>query len=176
MDLIVDFPQHPTDHSTSASPGVSFQDHCDVYLVDNFSMYKDDLWYSKSEITSTKQDSTRFLICLRDVIGVTLAEYALMHPQDTSAFLGLEKYFTLKTSQQILIRRRGVGAAVLKEQKRQGRLGIYDMDRFAEVSRAQTILCRRRARIIGLLHSDKRDTLDSSPLVSCQEYVKRLSI
>ena len=78
--------------------------------------------------------------------AMTMAEYAELHRQETSAFLGLEDYLSKNTSQEIRRRRKAITSAVLSEQRRQYRFGINDPDALAYASRAVSELSSRRAR------------------------------
>ena len=85
---------------------------------------------------------------------MTMSQYAELHVDDTSAFLGLEKYLTESGRQDITHRRRTIRRSVLVQQQRQSRLDICDPYAMATIAEANSNFSRRRARIIGLIHTD----------------------
>jgi hypothetical protein len=156
MDLIVDFPQNRIS-SSLRKRRVSFQDELDVKFVQNLShKHRDDIWFSADEMHSFGYKTA---LTVRTITStMTMAEYAELHVKDTSAFLGLEKYFTDTSHQKIKDQRRVVRRAVFLEQQRQLRAGIYDPDEMANVAKAASDWSWKRARIIALIHhnSDER--------------------
>jgi hypothetical protein len=125
----------------------------EITIVENLThKHKDDLWYSLHEMDSFK-DRVMFKLRAVKAKGMTVYQYAERNHEDTSAFMGLESYFTDTTSQKIKDQRRVVHRAVFLEQKRQLRAGIYDPDVMAIVSQAQSDWSWKRARIIALIHN-----------------------
>ena len=96
MDLIVDFPQA----SPPNEKRVSFVDTTEINFVENLShKHKDDLWYCGHEMDSFK-DRVAFKLRAVKAKGMTVYQYAERNHEDTSAFMGLESYFTDATSQK----------------------------------------------------------------------------
>mmetsp|Transcript_46432 Transcript_46432/g.97582 ORF Transcript_46432/g.97582 Transcript_46432/m.97582 type:complete len:202 (-) Transcript_46432:88-693(-) len=130
---------------------VAFSDVADVRAVKDLRVEcKDKVWFSKDDFDMFRFNAAR-LTRTMEKEGTTLAQRAVSCG-DTSVFLGLEKHFSQKTNVDIRYRREEVYNAVRSEQRRQRFAGIEDPDKLAEVSAGKTAFCRRRARIIGLLH------------------------
>lgn len=167
MDLIVDFPRASFHDDEAPVPSrkrvcfqrrVSFEDYTEITIVENLTHnHKDDLWYSHHEMKSFPSEAAKELQILR-AHQMTLAQYAHQNADETSAFLGLEKYFTDTLHQKIKDKRRVVRRAVFLEQQRQLRADIYDPDEMANVAMAASDWSWKRARIIALIHhnSDER--------------------
>ena len=153
--LIVDFP-HQIHGSSPNTPRVSFSDHIEGKIVENLShKHKTDLWFTHDEMKSFKTQ-TVFLLRSIKANRMTMSQYANMNIQDTSVFMGLERYLSEKTSKDILYKRKAICRAVSSEQQRQLEAGIYDPDEMASVSQAVSDWCRKRARIAALIHAEKR--------------------
>ena len=149
MDLIVDFPQA----SPPNEKRVSFVDTIEINFVENLShKHKDDLWYCGHEMNTIKFETDRVLRTLR-ANKMTMVQYAQLHIQETHAFMGLEGYMSATTAREIKYQRQNIRRAVLSEQHRQLRAGIYDPDAMTIVSRAASDWSCRRARIIALIHN-----------------------
>lgn len=88
-------------------------------------------------------------------MNVTMAKYAELNIEDTSAFLGLESHMTGTSYQEIKNRRKAICEAVLSEQARQWEEGIDDPEKLASISEVISDVSRMRGHIIGLLHADK---------------------
>eukprot|EP00579_Thalassiosira_antarctica_P021681 CAMPEP_0201972422 /NCGR_PEP_ID=MMETSP0904-20121228/41665_1 /ASSEMBLY_ACC=CAM_ASM_000553 /TAXON_ID=420261 /ORGANISM="Thalassiosira antarctica, Strain CCMP982" /LENGTH=87 /DNA_ID=CAMNT_0048522251 /DNA_START=357 /DNA_END=620 /DNA_ORIENTATION=- len=86
---------------------------------------------------------------------MTMAQYAEMNIQDTSAFMGLEKYMSKKTKKEIVYKREALYRTVHSEQQRQFEADIYDPDAMAKISQGWSDWSRKRAEIIGLIHAEK---------------------
>ena len=156
MDLIAYFPQmHSSSQIKPRVPQrrVSFIDQVDINFVESLacSEHRDDVWFSSEEMHSFKYQAALTLRAITSVM--TMAEYAELHIQDTSAFLGFEKYLAASAFQDIENRRNAIIVAVLSEQGRQDRSGISDADALARVSQAVSDLSTRRAGIIGMIHA-----------------------
>eukprot|EP01083_Nonionella_stella_P099836 280855_1 len=169
-DLIVDFPSRQAFHSSSEqqqqSPSpptssssrlqVSFSGDVDITFIQNLSYdHKSDLWFTNREMKSFKYQTALILRSISS-FDMTVAQFAEMNAQDTSAFLGLENYLSDTTSEKIKHRRNAICKGVLLEQKRQREAGICDPEAISMLSEAVSELSRRRAHIIGLLHMEKR--------------------
>ena len=153
-NLLVDFPQKPRDSSPNA-PKVSFADHTQIVLIENLSYkYKAELWFTDSEMKSFKTQTVLLLINIKT--NMTMAQYAEMNVQDTSAFMGLEKFMSKKTPKEIVYKRGALYRTVHTEQQRQFEAGIYDPDVMAKISLGWSDWSRKRANIIGLIHAEKR--------------------
>ena len=153
MAPIVDFPQ--PNSSSQWIRRVSFTDEIQVKSIKSISSkHKSDLWYSQRDIKFFKYQSTLVLQTVKSVM--TMSQYAELHVDDTSAFLGLEKYLSESGPQEKTHRRRTIRRSVLLEQQRQCRLDIHDPDAMATIAEAKSNFSRRRARIIGLIHTDKK--------------------
>ena len=153
MDLIVDFPRNRA--SSQHKRKVSFQDEVDMKFITNLSFkHRGDIWFSADEMRSFRYQTA---LTVREITSkMTMAEYAELHVEDTSAFLGLESYLSQDVLQGIKRRKEAILGAVLSEQLRQSRVGINDPDALARVSQAVSDLSTRRARIIGMIHSSKK--------------------
>ena len=108
------------------------------------------LWSASRPIYGTADKTSK-----RSNSRVTIAQLAEMNVQDTSVFLGLEKLFSDTTYREIEHQKYMHRRAILSEQLRQLRHGVYNADALARESEATSDWSRRRARIIGLLHADK---------------------
>jgi hypothetical protein len=85
---------------------------------------------------------------------MTVAQYAELHVNETSVFLGLENYLSSKdTTREVAKRRRLIVDTVLLDQERQYQSGYIDADIMAVASEAISGLSARRARLIAILHS-----------------------
>lgn len=161
MDLIVDFPskrfpRRQPNRLPNKEKRVTFSDQSTVRFVEYHSPeHKAVIWLSQEEVSYTKLRNKMILNTLREN-DLTVAQFAKMNMDDTSTFLGLERYFSDTTSQEILHRRSAVRDAVLSEQGRQRRTGEYDADKIARVAMVESATCRKRAHMIGLLHCDAR--------------------
>lgn len=159
--LIVDFPstrfiRSRPERLPNKEKRVTFANQASVRFIEYYSPEeKAALWLSQAEISYSKLRNKMILRALRDN-GTTVAHFAKMNLDDTSAFLGLERYFSDATSHEILRRRGAVRKAVLSEQGRQRRAGKCDADKIAHAAMAESVTCRKRAHMIGLLHCDAR--------------------
>jgi len=125
-----------------------------VVYIENVSLFeaKPDFWFSEKDVQAIKYDAAMRLQRIKS--KMTMAEYAEMHFDDTSKFMGFDNYLTESGCRKIQERRRMICEEVKIEQERQARLGIYDPDAMANVSQAVSSVSYRRARIVGLLHCD----------------------
>mmetsp|Transcript_22313 Transcript_22313/g.38297 ORF Transcript_22313/g.38297 Transcript_22313/m.38297 type:complete len:177 (-) Transcript_22313:30-560(-) len=163
MELIVDFPPNRrcSFASTSSSENrsqrrVTFGESSEVKIVKNLRVdHKADLWLTKEDIDRSKVNIVRLFRAL-EKRGVTLAQFASHNVEDTSVFMGLEKHFSSTTSKEILSRRENLYTQIYSEESRQQKAGIYDPVKLAHISEECTEFCRRRARIVALLHSDEK--------------------
>jgi hypothetical protein len=145
MDLIVNFPRPQS--------RVSFATHVKVALVKNLAHeHKTDLWYTTSEIKSFKRDIALLIMSIISS-GMTVAQYAKLHVNETTAFLGIEKNLSKATLRGVAKRRRAIVDAVLLEQDRQYRSGNIDADLMAVASEAVSGLSAKLAMLIARLHS-----------------------
>lgn len=170
LDLIVGFPQGPrmSSFSKSSQRGrVSFANHVEVKYAGYLLEYKESLWYSREEIKSIKCQSATLLRKITD--HMTMAEYAEINSGDTSAFLGMENYLSPTTTKEIRCRRITICVMVLLEQERQSRSGVNDPERIAQVARGVSEASAVRARIIGLLHAERKDPKRTSAATSLGE-------
>jgi hypothetical protein len=85
--------------------------------------------------------------------GMTVAQYAKLHVNETTAFLGIEKNLSKATLRGVAKRRRAIVDAVLLEQDRQYRSGNIDADLMAVASEAVSGLSAKLAMLIARLHS-----------------------
>mmetsp|Transcript_23314 Transcript_23314/g.49869 ORF Transcript_23314/g.49869 Transcript_23314/m.49869 type:complete len:175 (-) Transcript_23314:3-527(-) len=167
MDLIVGFSSRT---SRPEPPRVSFATHLEIVQIEDLSRDRDgapnksDLYYSEADIRSFKRHASLTMRAVRDS-GSTMAQFAERNVRDTSAFMGLERYLSDTTTREIRYQREALHAAVLGEQRRQqleasrggdGCGTAVDPERMARVSEKATEWCRRRARIIALIHAEKR--------------------
>mmetsp|Transcript_9580 Transcript_9580/g.17565 ORF Transcript_9580/g.17565 Transcript_9580/m.17565 type:complete len:180 (+) Transcript_9580:13-552(+) len=151
MALIVEFPQQHM-LPIKMQPRVSFLDHAKVTFIENLSFeYKADIWFSSQEMELFKTQVARILHSISSS-GMSIAQYAEMHVNDTSTFMGLENYLSQNTSQNIRDRREAIWRAVRLEQARQIDAGICDPHAMAVSAGSVSEKSRTRARIIGLLH------------------------
>ena len=90
-------------------------------------------------------------------VNMTMAEFAEMNVQDTSAFMGLENYLCENSSNEIRYRRDAIRKAVLSEQDRQhyAYRSLSDPDQLANVSRQISYLSVTRSYVIGMMHAEK---------------------
>ena len=84
-----------------------------------------------------------------------MAQYAELHLNESSAFLGTDNYLSNDTIRGVVKRRRAIVNAVLLEQERQYRSDNIDADIMAVVSEAISGLSARRARLIARLHQSE---------------------
>mmetsp|Transcript_38460 Transcript_38460/g.80921 ORF Transcript_38460/g.80921 Transcript_38460/m.80921 type:complete len:198 (+) Transcript_38460:247-840(+) len=142
-------------HSSSSDQRktrVTFSDDVETYDVKDLRVdYKDELWFSQQEMKTFKRKVLRILKAFEKE-GVTLGQIAMLHVKDSSVFMGLEKHLTDSTSKKIVSRQDALQGAVFSEQRRQREEGIYDPQSLANIAAEHSAFCRRRARIIGLLH------------------------
>lgn len=82
-----------------------------------------------------------------------MAKYCEMNIDDTSAFLGLERYLSDTTTQEILYQRQLHSNTVLYQHRQQIEIGVYDAEELARTSEATSEWSRMRARLIGKLHA-----------------------
>ena len=112
------------------------------------------LIYDTGEETMGFKFEAVYKIC-KITSTMSMAEYAKLKSNDTSAFMGLEAY--LFESSSVGYKRRteqknAQRGAVILEQFRQLKLGVEDPDALANVSKTWSGESRERAHIIGLLH------------------------
>lgn len=154
MDLIIDFPQNAT--SSQHHPRVSFDERSELKFVDNLATeYRDAIWYTETEMKSFKVQMALLVRSIRSS-DITVAQYAEKNASDTSVFMGLEQHLSEITYKVIIDRRRASWNAVRTEERRQISLGIYDPHEMMKVVRVESEHSEKRARIVGLLHADKR--------------------
>ena len=151
-DLIVDFPQAPR---LTQQRRVSFSPQIELKYVKNLALevHKSELWFTDRDVKLFKVRMASTLKAISSTM--TMAQYAELNSNNTSAFLGLENYLSSTTPREIFRRRRAVATAVLAEHQRQSDEGMCDPAAIARVSEAESEVSRRRARLIGLLHADK---------------------
>ena len=122
-------------------------------IVENLAHeHNTDLWYTASELKSFKRNATLLIISIHSS-GMTVAQYAELHLNESSAFLGIDNYLSNDTIRGVVKRRRAIVDAVLLEQERQYRSDNIDADIMAVVLEAISGLSARRARLIARLHS-----------------------
>ena len=134
---------------------MSFANHLEMITIENLSLkHKDDLWFSSQEMNSFKHHT---IMTLKSILSIntTVAQYAELNIQETSAFMGLENYLSKDTTQGIGHRRGSIRRAVLLEQQRQLDIGIDDPEAMSIISKVLSEKSRLRARMIGLLHDDE---------------------
>lgn len=176
--LIVDFPQEhevptPTEVMNDADPSSSsrrsspkkvtapprrvfFTEEIDMKYIEDLTIeHSEDLWFDEYEIRNFKYQTALMLRTIK-ASNMSMAQYAELHCDESSAFMGLESYLTETTTQEIRYQRRRIKDAVLHEQRRQCEAGVYDADALANVSKAASDWSRKRSVIIALLHADKR--------------------
>mmetsp|Transcript_27038 Transcript_27038/g.51116 ORF Transcript_27038/g.51116 Transcript_27038/m.51116 type:complete len:176 (-) Transcript_27038:256-783(-) len=152
MELLVNFSQGCSLQNMPPPPRVHFADQLSVTFIANLSLqYKYDMWYTEREMTSFRHQTGTLL---RSILSsdMTVAQYAEMNMHDTSAFMGLERYFSQNRSRETDRLRREICREVIAEQQRHMDAGIYDPEATSIVSEGLSEKSRRRARIIGLLH------------------------
>lgn len=155
MDLIVDFPPR-------ARPlrRVSFDESLSVRLVDDLTIeHKASMWFTQSELVGFQHRMKKLVAAIHLSRDISMASFAEANVENTGAFMGLENYMPDSMPRSIAIRRKAVARAVLSEQERQLRAGIYDPDEMARISESLTELGKTRSLVIGLLHADKREEL-----------------
>ena len=154
MDLIVDFPQQYSPRNR-LPPRVTFADHLEMIIFDKISNEsKAHVWFSSQEIQSFRYQMILMLRSLSS-INMTVAQHAESNLHNTSAFMGLENYFSETTPCEITCRRRTIRRAILLEQQRQLDVSIQDPGAISSISQVLSLESRNRARIIGLLHADE---------------------
>ena len=133
---------------------VSFSEESKLAFVKDLTALKSDLWYTEDETMGFKYEAAYKIRTITSTMS--MAEYAKLKSNDTSAFMGLEAFLFeadvevgYKRSKE---RKKAQRGAVLLEQFRQQKLGIQDPDALAFVSEERSGWCRQRAHIIGLLH------------------------
>ena len=136
---------------------VSFCPQDQITIIENLSLaeYKNDLWNTAEEMDSFKREMARAAQAIQGILSLghlSVAQYAKENSDETSAFLGLEKYFSSATTRGIMHRRCMARSGILMEQDRQRCLGIVDPDALAAVAMKLSEKSTVRARIIGLLH------------------------
>ena len=153
-NLIVDFPHKPQHHSSPNAQRVSFADNAEIVFIENLSYkYKADLWFTAREMKSFKSQTVSLLINIKT--NMNMAQYAEMNIQDTSVFMGLEKFMSKKTPKEIVYKRDALYRTVHSEQQRQFEAGIYDPDIMSKISLGWSDWSRKRAQLIGLIHAEK---------------------
>ena len=146
--------QHKNSNDTTRMrQNVSFSDESKLWFVKDLTALKSDLWYTGEETMGFKFEAA-YKIC-KITSTMSMAEYAKLKSNDTSAFMGLEAY--LFESSSVGYKRRteqknAQRGAVILEQFRQLKLGVEDPDALANVSKTWSGESRERAHIIGLLH------------------------
>ncbi len=124
-----------------------------VAIVKNLAHeYKTKLWYTTSEIKSFKRDNALLIISIISS-GMTVAQYAKLLVNKTTAFLGIEMYLSKSTLRGVAKRRCAIVDAVLLEQDCQYCSGNIDANLMAVASEAVSGLSAKRARLIARLHS-----------------------
>jgi len=156
MNLIINFPQpqHCSSPNTPSRTTVTFADHFEVTFVENLSLeYKPDLWFSSEEIDSIEAGTVHSIQSIIADTNTTLAQFAEIIMNSTSAFMGLEAYLSRNTATMIRLRRRAHWGAVLREQQQQRVAGIYDPEAISNISKELSEKSRKWSRIIGMLHA-----------------------
>ena len=152
MNLIVDFPQRS---SAQQSASVVFKQEIEVKFVKSLvTEYKDELWFSERDMKQFQVKTMLALQQIRSKQNITVAEYAENNIDDTSQFMGLERYLTNDAPVEIAMRQKRLRKAILREQDRQICHGLHDPDAMSIVSQEKSEWARKRARIIGMLHFD----------------------
>ena len=132
---------------------VSFLDERKLVFVKDLTALKSDLWYTEDETVGFKYEAAYKIRTITSTMS--MAEYAKLKSNDTSAFMGLEAHLFESPNvgyKRSTERKKAQRGAVLLEQFRQMKLGIEDPDALANVSEARSCVSRERAHIIGLLH------------------------
>ena len=132
---------------------VSFSDVSKLTFVKDLTPLKSDLWYTEQETMGFKYEAAYKIRKITSTMS--MAEYAKLKSNDTSAFMGLEAHLFESPNvgyKRSTERKKAQRGAVLLEQFRQMKLGIEDPDALANVSEARSCVSRERAHIIGLLH------------------------
>jgi len=131
---------------------VSFSDESKLVFVKDLTALKSDLWYTEQETMGFKYEAAYKIRKITSTMS--MAEYAKLKSNDTSAFMGLEAHLfeSSNVGYRSTERKKAQRGAVILEQFRQLKLGIEDPDALANVSKAWSGESRERARIIGLLH------------------------
>ena len=148
--------KHSNDNDTSQRSmrrNVSFSDVSKLTFVKDLTPLKSDLWYTEQETMGFKYEAAYKIRKITSTMS--MAEYAKLKSNDTSAFMGLEAHLFESPNvgyKRSTERKKAQRGAVLLEQFRQTKLGIEDPDALANVSKARSGVSRERAHIIGLLH------------------------
>ena len=148
--------KHSNDNDTSLCSmrrNVSFSDVSKLTFVKDLTPLKSDLWYTEQETMGFKYEAAYKIRKITSTMS--MAEYAKLKSNDTSAFMGLEAHLFESPNvgyKRSTERKKAQRGAVLLEQFRQQKLGIQDPDALVFVSEARSGWCRQRAHIIGLLH------------------------
>ena len=132
---------------------VTFSDVRKLTFVKDLTALKSDLWYTEQETMGFKYEAAYKIRKITSTMS--MAEYAKLKSNDTSAFMGLEAHLFESPNvgyKRSTERKKAQWGAVLLEQFRQTKLGIEDPDALANVSEARSGVSRERAHIIGLLH------------------------
>ena len=132
---------------------VSFLEESKLAFVKDLTALKSDLWYTEEETMGFKYEAAYKIRTITSTMS--MAEYAKLKSNDTSAFMGLEAYLFESANvgyKRSTERKKAQRGAVLLEQFRQQKLGIQDPDALAFVSEERSGWCRQRAHMIGLLH------------------------
>ena len=153
MELIVDFPQQSERcrHSRRRSRFVTFDTEVEIKFVENLSLRSDlksSLWSSRKELKSYKY---HFALSVKEMKKCT-AKGVYPRNIDADDFVGLENFVTDTSHLEVQARRRATRKAVMMEQHRQDKLGIYDISAFAAVSAKESEWARKRAHFFGALH------------------------
>ena len=139
--------------TTRMCQNVSFSDESKLWFVKDLTALKSDLWYTEQETMGFKYEAAYKIRKITSTMS--MAEYAKLKSNDTSAFMGLEAHLFESPNvgyKRSTERKKAQWGAVLLEQFRQMKLGIEDPDALANVSEARSAVSRERAHIIGLLH------------------------
>ena len=172
MALLVDFCELPNDNNTPEASNdrqviptrrVTF-DHTETTFVKNLTFeHKSDLWYTKRELDSFKQDTIIALQTLRENNRMITSdnreqqeELLFRVAEDTTSFLGLERCLAPSTYRVMKTRQRALKQAIMYEQYRQREYGICDPDVLANISEVESDWSRKRSLIIGLIHADSK--------------------
>ena len=125
-----------------------------MQLIKNLTYeHQDELWFSYDEIKSFKLETARILRAIMRANSMTMAQYAVMNADDTSVFLGLEKYITADTPKKIRAATYNHKMMVLYEQERQCVAGIHNAEELARVSQEASRWCWHRSQIIAQIHA-----------------------
>lgn len=153
-ELLVDFPQQLRGRRDRQS--VTFEEHIEITFIESLiHKHKSDLWWTGREMKSFQHRAAALLNKMKSM-NMTLADFAESNLEDTSSWMGLETYMTDNAARMVRSRRKSIVTAVLEEYDRQDGTGIYDPDALARVSAAASDVSRQRARVIALLHDERR--------------------